>query len=147
MRDQRVNEVVHNRALTQAQRLTHAEQTLDEPAAYLTVATERTFPLQHRRTQGTLRRIVGRLDSRNARERPQRGLQPQHFLVNVTMSQLPARYREALEAKYVRGASVRNLTALWRSTEKAVESQLSPARKAFRAAFLTLSRSLGAELS
>jgi RNA polymerase sigma-70 factor (ECF subfamily) len=68
-------------------------------------------------------------------------------LVNMTLSQLPSHYREALEAKYVRGASVRDLAALWRSTEKAVESQLSRARKAFRAAFLTLARNLGTELS
>jgi RNA polymerase sigma-70 factor (ECF subfamily) len=68
-------------------------------------------------------------------------------LVNVTMSQLPPRYREALEAKYVRGASVRDLAALWRSTEKAVESQLSRARKAFRATFLAVSQTLGTQPS
>jgi RNA polymerase sigma-70 factor (ECF subfamily) len=66
-------------------------------------------------------------------------------LVDMTMSQLPPRYREALEAKYVRGVSVRDLAALWQSTEKAVESQLSRARKAFRATFLTLARNLSAE--
>jgi RNA polymerase sigma-70 factor (ECF subfamily) len=66
-------------------------------------------------------------------------------LVNQTMSQLPPHYREALEAKYVRGASVRDLATLWRSTEKAVESQLTRARKAFRVTFLTLSRHLGTE--
>lgn len=68
-------------------------------------------------------------------------------LVNATLSQLPPRYREALEAKYIRGLSVRALAALWRSTEKAVESQLSRARKAFRATFLTLARNFGAESS
>jgi RNA polymerase sigma-70 factor (ECF subfamily) len=66
-------------------------------------------------------------------------------LVNQTMSQLPPHYREALEAKYVRGKSVRDLAALWRSTEKAVESQLTRARKAFRVTFRTLSRHLGTE--
>jgi RNA polymerase sigma-70 factor (ECF subfamily) len=66
-------------------------------------------------------------------------------LVDMTMSQLPPRYREALEAKYVRGVSVRDLAFLWHSTEKAVESQLSRARKAFRATFLTLARNLSAE--
>jgi RNA polymerase sigma-70 factor (ECF subfamily) len=68
-------------------------------------------------------------------------------LVNMTLSQLPPHYREALEAKYIRGVSVRDLAALWRSTEKAVESQLARARKAFRITFLTLSRNLGAETS
>jgi RNA polymerase sigma-70 factor (ECF subfamily) len=67
-------------------------------------------------------------------------------LVNVTMSQLPPHYREALEAKYVQGASVRDLAALWHSTEKAVESLLTRARKAFRATFLALTRTLGTEM-
>jgi RNA polymerase sigma-70 factor (ECF subfamily) len=66
-------------------------------------------------------------------------------LVNMTMSQLPPHYREALEAKYVDGKSVRDLAAVWRTSEKAVESQLTRARKAFRATFLTLSRNLRTE--
>ena len=67
-------------------------------------------------------------------------------LVNATMSQLPPHYREALEAKYVSGQSVRDLASSWHVSEKAVESQLTRARKAFRATFLALSRNLGAEL-
>jgi RNA polymerase sigma-70 factor (ECF subfamily) len=66
-------------------------------------------------------------------------------LVNMTMSQLPVHYREALEAKYVTGKSVRDLAAVWKLSEKAVESQLSRARKAFRATFLALSRNLKAD--
>ncbi len=63
-------------------------------------------------------------------------------LVNATMSQLPTRYREALEAKYVAGQSVRGLAESWQTTEKAVESQLTRARKAFRATFVALARNL-----
>ncbi|HEV3204607.1 MAG TPA: RNA polymerase sigma factor [Gemmataceae bacterium] len=63
-------------------------------------------------------------------------------LVNITMAQLPAHYREALEAKYVNGQSVRDLAAIWSLSEKAVESQLTRARKAFRATFLALSHNL-----
>jgi RNA polymerase sigma-70 factor (ECF subfamily) len=66
-------------------------------------------------------------------------------LVTMTMAQLPPQYREALEAKYVNGKSVRDLAALWSTTEKAAESQLTRARKAFRATFLTLSRNLRTE--
>lgn len=66
-------------------------------------------------------------------------------LVNATMSQLPPHYREALEAKYVGGKSVRDLAASWRVSEKAAESQLTRARKAFRATFLALTRNLEAE--
>jgi len=68
-------------------------------------------------------------------------------LVNTTMSQLPPHYREALEAKYVGGKSVRDLAAVWSISEKAVESLLGRARQAFRVAFLALSRNLKAELS
>ena len=60
--------------------------------------------------------------------------------------QLPPSYREALEAKYVAGKSVREIAALWQVTEKAVESQLTRARQAFRTAFLALARNLGTEL-
>jgi RNA polymerase sigma-70 factor (ECF subfamily) len=67
-------------------------------------------------------------------------------LVNATMSQLPPHYREALEAKYLGGKSVRDLASQWGASEKAVESQLTRARNAFRATFLALSRNLGAEL-
>jgi RNA polymerase sigma-70 factor (ECF subfamily) len=67
-------------------------------------------------------------------------------LVNATMSQLPPHYREALEAKYVSGKSVRDLAASLGASDKAVESLLTRARKAFRATFLALSRNLGTEL-
>ncbi len=59
-------------------------------------------------------------------------------MVNATMAQLPAKYREALEAKYVDGKSVRDMAAALRMSEKAVESQLTRARKAFRATFAAL---------
>jgi RNA polymerase sigma-70 factor (ECF subfamily) len=63
-------------------------------------------------------------------------------LVNATMSQLAPQYREALEAKYLNGRSVRDLASAWQVSEKAMESQLSRARQAFRATFLALSRNL-----
>ena len=68
-------------------------------------------------------------------------------LVNTTMSQLPPHYREALEAKYLTGRSVRDMAAVWSISEKAVESLLTRARQAFRVAFLALSRNLEVEPS
>ena len=68
-------------------------------------------------------------------------------MVNAAMSQLPARYGRVLEAKYVLGRSVREIAAGWRTSEKAVESVLSRAREAFRAAFLALAQNLNAEPS
>jgi RNA polymerase sigma-70 factor (ECF subfamily) len=67
-------------------------------------------------------------------------------LVNATMSQLAPHYREALEAKYLDGKSVRDMASASNVTEKAMESQLTRARKAFRETFLALSRNLEAEL-
>jgi RNA polymerase sigma-70 factor (ECF subfamily) len=67
-------------------------------------------------------------------------------LVNMAMSQLPPSYREALQAKYLEGASVRDMADQARTTEKAVESLLSRARQAFRATFLTLCRTLRTEM-
>jgi RNA polymerase sigma-70 factor (ECF subfamily) len=66
-------------------------------------------------------------------------------MVGATMSQLPPRYREALEAKYLLGQSVREIAALWNVSEKAIESQLSRARQAFRETFLALTRNLNLE--
>ena len=66
-------------------------------------------------------------------------------MVGATMSQLPPHYREALEAKYVLGKSVRDIAQALRISEKAVESQLTRARKAFRATFLGLAKNLGFE--
>ena len=63
-------------------------------------------------------------------------------LVNATMAQLPDHYRETLEDKYVRGKSQREMAEGRKVTEKALESQLTRARKAFRATFLALSRQL-----
>ena len=60
-------------------------------------------------------------------------------IVGATMSQLPPHYREALEAKYVNGQSVQQMATDRGLSEKAVESQLTRARKAFRAVFLALS--------
>lgn len=67
-------------------------------------------------------------------------------MVNVTMSQLPPLYRDALEAKYVDGISVRDIASQRGVSEKSVESQLSRARKAFRDTFLSLTSKLPLEL-
>lgn len=66
-------------------------------------------------------------------------------LVNAAMSQLPPRYGQALENKYVFGQSVREIAADQRISEKAVESLLSRAREAFRTAFLALAANLRPE--
>jgi RNA polymerase sigma-70 factor (ECF subfamily) len=66
-------------------------------------------------------------------------------LVNATMAQLPDHYRETLEEKYVQGRSQREMAERMQISEKALESQLTRARNAFRATFLALSRQLQTE--
>jgi len=66
-------------------------------------------------------------------------------MVNMTMSQLPPHYREALEAKYVNGRSVRDIAASSSISEKAAESLLTRAREAFRGTFIALARNLNVE--
>jgi RNA polymerase sigma-70 factor (ECF subfamily) len=61
-------------------------------------------------------------------------------LVNVTMSQLPVHYQQALEAKYLNGQSLREMAAALRMSVEAVESLLGRARRAFRETFEILSR-------
>ena len=68
-------------------------------------------------------------------------------MVNVTMSQLPQYYRAALEAKYVRGESVREIADASAISEKAAESMLTRARDAFRETFLSLARNLNVEVT
>jgi RNA polymerase sigma-70 factor, ECF subfamily len=68
-------------------------------------------------------------------------------MVNVTMSQLPQHYRAALEAKYVRGQSVREIATASSMSEKAAESMLTRAREAFRETFLALARNLNVEVT
>ncbi len=68
-------------------------------------------------------------------------------MVNATMSQLPAKYRDALEAKYMLGKSVREMAQSLSKSEKSVESQLGRARRAFRESFLALARNLDVEVS
>ena len=66
-------------------------------------------------------------------------------MVNATMAQLPPHYREALEAKYVLGRSARDIADGLSLSEKAVESQLTRAREAFRVTFLALAGHLNPE--
>ncbi len=63
-------------------------------------------------------------------------------LVNATMAQLPEHYRVTLEEKYLDGKTQREMAERWQLSEKALESQLTRARTAFRATFLALSRQL-----
>jgi len=98
------------------------------------------------RMDDELRDVYARLESRPLGNEVLRREETRQ-MVGATMSQLPSHYREALEAKYVAGRSVRDMATGWNMTEKAVESLLTRSRKAFRATFVALSRNLGLEPS
>lgn len=96
------------------------------------------------RVDGEMLAAYARLDN-EAFSRDVLDREETRLLVNATMSQLPPHYREALEHKYIRGKSVREMAQMQSLSEKAAESLLSRARGAFRAAFLTIARNLDAQ--
>ncbi|HEY8503757.1 MAG TPA: sigma-70 family RNA polymerase sigma factor [Gemmataceae bacterium] len=55
--------------------------------------------------------------------------------VAEALAELPQRYERALRAKYLDRMSVAEIAAAWGESEKAVESLLTRARQAFRAAY------------
>jgi RNA polymerase sigma-70 factor (ECF subfamily) len=80
------------------------------------------------------------LDATGPRERLLR--QEVADLVRLTLDQLPNRYGDALEWKYVEGLSVKEIAVRLDLGPKAAESLLTRARQAFRDAFATLGAAL-----
>lgn len=72
-------------------------------------------------------------------------------VVYETLDSLPGRYGDVLEWKYIEGVSIKEIAGRLDSTQKAVESMLSRARRAFHEAFpeglLPGGRSVGATVS
>ena len=66
-------------------------------------------------------------------------------LVRMTIANLPDDYRDALERKYLRGESLRELAVAHACSESAAKSMLARARRAFKEAFATLVQSFGEE--
>ena len=62
--------------------------------------------------------------------------------MNATISHLPERYRDALERRYIDGRSLAEVAVALDLSEDAAKSLLARARRAFREAFLTLTRTL-----
>jgi RNA polymerase sigma-70 factor, ECF subfamily len=63
-------------------------------------------------------------------------------LVNMTIANLPERYRTALMRKYVDGRTLETLAAELELSQDATKSLLARARRAFRATFSTLCESM-----
>ena len=63
-------------------------------------------------------------------------------LVRVTLDHLPPHYGDALEWKYIKGYSVKEIASMMTISSKAAESLLTRARQAFRDAFGSLNGAL-----
>jgi RNA polymerase sigma-70 factor (ECF subfamily) len=95
-------------------------------------------PGGHRTAEsGTLERLPAPGDG------PERELQRQEVsqLVQLALDDLPERYGDVLQWKYIDGQAVSEIASRLGSTPKAVESLLTRARQAFRAGFTELTRS------
>lgn len=84
--------------------------------------------------------ILGRLPS--AGDGPEQELERQELsaLVQLALDELPDRYGDLLEWKYLEGQAVSEIASRLGSTPKAIESMLTRARQAFRAGFGALTR-------
>ena len=86
--------------------------------------------------------VAGALDSLRAvlTDGPENRLERMELtrLVHVVLDRLPGRYADALEWKYLEGASVRDIATRLEVSNKAAESLLTRARDAFRDGFSSL---------
>lgn len=88
------------------------------------------------------------LDSLASREGdPEAALQEKELarLVRVILDALPLRYAKALESKYLHSLSVQEIARELDLSEKAAESLLTRARRAFREGFVSLTQQKGTE--
>ena len=94
---------------------------------------------------GELESLFADMDKANM---PEAALESEYLrdLVGATMGSIPREYSALLEMKYVANLSVRDISKVINKTEKAVESQLTRARVAFREAFKSLTSVPAAEL-
>jgi RNA polymerase sigma-70 factor (ECF subfamily) len=94
---------------------------------------------------GELENLFADMDKGNL---PEAALESEYLrdLVGATMGSIPQEYSKLLEMKYIANLSVRDISHSVHKTEKAVESQLTRARMAFRDAFKSLSTVPAAEL-
>lgn len=94
---------------------------------------------------GELESLFADMDKGNL---PEAALESEYLrtLVGAIMGTIPQEYSKLLEMKYIANLSVRDISKSVHKTEKAVESQLTRARNAFREAFKTMAAVPAAEL-
>ncbi|MCD8351374.1 MAG: sigma-70 family RNA polymerase sigma factor [Planctomycetaceae bacterium] len=94
---------------------------------------------------GELESLFADMDKNNL---PEAALESEYLrtLVGSIMGSIPQEYSKLLEMKYILNLSVRDISKAVHKTEKAVESQLTRARNAFREAFKSMAAVPAAEL-
>ncbi|MDR0362521.1 MAG: sigma-70 family RNA polymerase sigma factor [Planctomycetota bacterium] len=94
---------------------------------------------------GELENLFADMDKGNM---PESALESEYLrdLVGSVMGSIPQDYSKLLEMKYISNLSVRDISKSVHKTEKAVESQLTRARIAFRDAFKGMAQVPAAEL-
>ena len=94
---------------------------------------------------GELESLFADMDRNNL---PETALESEYLrtLVGTIMSSIPQEYSKLLEMKYMENSSVRDITKAIHKTEKAVESQLTRARNAFREAYKSTASVSAAEM-
>ena len=94
---------------------------------------------------GELESLFADMDRNNL---PEAALESEYLrtLVGAIMGSIPQEYSNLLEMKYILNLSVRDISQAVHKTEKAVESQLTRARNAFREAFKSMASVPAVEL-
>ncbi len=144
---QHTEEVVHDtfmEALDKAKRYDPARGSVESwlitlsrnriRSSNATIGKARDYEQTWSMLDGELETIFADLE---ARELPESALERQELqaLIGAIMASLPEAYRRVLEMKYIGNLSVRDMAKRFQKTEKAIESQLTRARVAFREAF------------
>jgi RNA polymerase sigma-70 factor, ECF subfamily len=130
----RADEVVQETWLTAVRRLRAFDPGRGSFAAWLRGIAANVLRNQLRRE----RRRRPPAPAPSANGTPEDDLERRDRAERVTraLAALPERYEAVLRAKYLEGQAVAEIAAGWGETPKAVESLLTRAREAFRAAFL-----------
>ncbi len=86
---------------------------------------------------GELESLFADMDRNNL---PEAALESEYLrtVVGAIMGSIPQEYSKLLEMKYILNLSVRDISKAMHKTEKAVESQLTRARNAFRESFKSM---------
>jgi RNA polymerase sigma-70 factor, ECF subfamily len=132
--DDLAEEVLQEAWLTAVRRVRHFDPAQAPFAAWLAGIAANVLR-NHLRRHRRRARVTQPLDTEPADAAPPGDERERRLEVARTLAELPPHYERALRAKYLDGRSVAEIAADVCESPKAVESLLTRARNAFRAAF------------